>query len=60
MMNPIMDTIDVCVVIGANDVVNPDAGKTRAANLWYTCIEVDRAKTVFILKRSMASGFVNR
>ena len=24
-VNPIMDTVDVCIVIGANDVVNPDA-----------------------------------
>ena len=57
-VNPIMDTIDVCVVIGANDVVNPDARENEGSPIYgMPVIEVDRAKTVFILKRSMASGF---
>ena len=57
-VNPIMDTVDVCVVIGANDVVNPDARENEGSPIYgMPVIEVDRAKTVFILKRSMASGF---
>jgi NAD(P) transhydrogenase subunit beta len=53
-----MDTIDVCIVIGANDVVNPDAREDESSPIYgMPVIEVDRAKTVFVLKRSMASGF---
>ena len=57
-VNPSMDTIDVCIVIGANDVVNPDARENEGSPIYgMPVIEVDRAKTVFILKRSMAVGF---
>ena len=57
-VNPIMDTIDLCIVIGANDVVNPDAREDESSPIYgMPVIEVDRAKTVFVLKRSMASGF---
>ena len=49
---------DVCIVIGANDVVNPDAREDESSPIYgMPVIEVDRAKTVFVLKRSMASGF---
>ena len=57
-VNPIMDTIDVCIVIGANDVVNPDAKENEGSPIYgMPIIEVDRSKTIFVLKRSMASGF---
>ena len=57
-VNPIMETIDVCMVIGANDVVNPDAKDNEGSPIYgMPIIEVDNAKTVFVLKRSMASGF---
>jgi len=57
-VNPIMDTIDVCIVIGANDVVNPDAKENEGSPIYgMPIIEVDKAKTTFVLKRSMASGF---
>ena len=57
-VNPIMDTVDVCMVIGANDVVNPDAKENQGSPIYgMPIIEVDRAKTTFVLKRSMASGF---
>jgi NAD(P) transhydrogenase subunit beta len=57
-VNPIMETIDVCMVVGANDVVNPDAKENEGSPIYgMPIIEVDRAKTVFVLKRSMASGF---
>ena len=57
-VNPIMETIDVCMVIGANDVVNPDAKDNESSPIYgMPIIEVDNAKTVFVLKRSMASGF---
>ena len=57
-VNPIMETIDVCMVIGANDVVNPDAKENEGSPIYgMPIIEVDNSKTVFVLKRSMASGF---
>ena len=57
-VNPIMETVDVCMVIGANDVVNPDAKENEVSPIYgMPIIEVDNSKTVFVLKRSMASGF---
>ena len=57
-VNPVMETVDVCMVIGANDVVNPDAKENEGSPIYgMPIIETDRAKTVFVLKRSMASGF---
>jgi NAD(P) transhydrogenase subunit beta len=57
-VNRIMDTIDVCMVIGANDVVNPAAREEQGSPIYgMPIIEVDRAKTVIVLKRSMAPGF---
>ena len=57
-VNPIMETVDVCMVIGANDVVNPDAKDNEGSPIYgMPIIEVDNSKTVFVLKRSMASGF---
>ncbi len=57
-INPRMDGVDVAVVIGANDVVNPAARSDEASPIYgMPIIDVDRARTVFVLKRSMASGF---
>ena len=57
-VNPIIETIDVCMVIGANDVVNPDAKDNEDSPIYgMPIVEVDRSKTVIVLKRSMASGF---
>ncbi|MGC8738222.1 MAG: NAD(P)(+) transhydrogenase (Re/Si-specific) subunit beta [Candidatus Hydrogenedens sp.] len=57
-INPIIDTIDVCIVVGANDVVNPSAREDpKSAIYGMPIINVDYAKTCFVLKRSLASGF---
>ena len=57
-INPRMDSIDVAVVIGANDVVNPAAREDANSPIHgMPIIDVDRARTVFVLKRSMAAGF---
>ena len=57
-VNPRMPNIDVAVVIGANDVVNPSARNDEASPIYgMPIINVDHARTVFVLKRSMASGF---
>ena len=58
VINPIINTIDVAVVIGANDVVNPAARNDEGSPIYgMPIINVDYAKTVFVLKRSMATGF---
>jgi NAD(P) transhydrogenase subunit beta len=57
-INPRMSTVDVAVVIGANDVVNPAAREDKSSPIYgMPIIDVDKAQTVFVLKRSMASGF---
>ena len=57
-VNPIMDTVDVCMVIGANDVVNPAAREIESSPIYgMPIIDVDKARTVLVLKRSMAAGF---
>ncbi len=57
-INPRIGNIDVAVVIGANDVVNPAAREDENSPIHgMPIINVDQARTVFVLKRSMASGF---
>tara|TARA_B000000532_G_scaffold223797_1_gene200224 strand:- start:6284 stop:7672 length:1389 start_codon:yes stop_codon:yes gene_type:complete len=57
-VNPTMETIDVVIVIGANDVVNPSATEQPGSPIYgMPIIETHRAKTVIVLKRSMSSGF---
>jgi NAD(P) transhydrogenase subunit beta len=57
-INPTMDRVDVCLVIGANDVVNPAAREDKSSPIYgMPIIEADRAKTVIVMKRSMAAGF---
>jgi len=57
-VNPIMETVDVCIVIGANDVVNPAAREIKTSPIYgMPVINADKARTVIILKRSMAAGF---
>jgi len=57
-INPVMESVDVCMVIGANDVVNPAAKEDDTSPIYgMPIIETHRAKNVFVLKRTMASGF---
>ena len=57
-INPRIEHIDVALVIGANDVVNPAARQDENSPIYgMPIINVDQARTVFVLKRSMASGF---
>ena len=58
VINPTMPTVDIALVIGANDVVNPAAREEKSSPIYgMPIINVDQAHTVFVLKRSMASGF---
>ncbi len=57
-VNPLMPAVDVAMVIGANDVVNPAAREdTKSPIYGMPIINVDQARTVFVLKRSLAAGF---
>ncbi|HEU6447537.1 MAG TPA: NAD(P)(+) transhydrogenase (Re/Si-specific) subunit beta [Verrucomicrobiae bacterium] len=57
-INPSMDRVDVCLVIGANDVVNPAAREEKTSPIYgMPIIEADRCKTTIVMKRSMAAGF---
>lgn len=57
-INPTMDRVDVCLVIGANDVVNPAAREDKSSPIYgMPIIDADHAKTVIVMKRSMAAGF---
>ena len=57
-INPQMENIEIAIVIGANDVVNP-AAKTDPGSPIYgmPIIDVDKCRTVIILKRSLNPGF---
>ncbi len=55
---PDFPVTDVVLVIGANDVVNPAARSTPGSPLYgMPVLNVDQAKSVVVLKRSMAPGF---
>ncbi len=57
-INPTMETVDVCLVIGANDVVNPDAREDPNSPIaGMPIIDADKARTVVVVKRSLSPGF---
>jgi NAD(P) transhydrogenase subunit beta len=57
-INPDFPTTDVAVVIGANDVVNPDARDNPQSPIaGMPILEVDRAHSVVVLKRGKGKGF---
>ena len=57
-INPEMPQTDVCLVVGANDVVNPAARHEKSSPIFgMPIIDADKAKTVIAIKRSMNPGF---
>jgi len=56
--NPEFQTTDVALVVGANDVVNPAAKNSPGSPIYgMPILEVDQARNVVFLKRSMRPGF---
>lgn len=56
--NSTMDQIDVAIVLGANDVVNPLARTDPNSPIaGMPIIDVDKARTVVVIKRSLSPGF---
>ena len=57
-VNQTIDQVDVVLVIGANDVVNPLARTDPSSPIaGMPIIDVDKAKTIVIIKRSLSPGF---
>jgi H+-translocating NAD(P) transhydrogenase subunit beta len=57
-VNPTLEMVDVALVIGANDVVNPAARSDEGSPLYgMPVINVDKARTVIVFKRSLNPGF---
>merc|ERR1719353_2273729 len=59
-VNPDMDNVDVCLVIGANDITNKAACDTPGCPIYgMPVIEVWRAKKTIFFKRSMGGGYAD-
>ena len=57
-INPTLSEVDVAIVLGANDVVNPMARTAPDSPIaGMPIIDVDKAKTVIVIKRSLSPGF---
>ncbi len=56
-INSAMSQTDVVLVIGANDVVNPEAHNPKSAIAGMPIIDCDKARTCIIIKRSLSPGF---
>ncbi|HZO99204.1 MAG TPA: NAD(P)(+) transhydrogenase (Re/Si-specific) subunit beta [Terriglobia bacterium] len=57
-VNPEFPQTDVALIIGANDVTNPAARTDRSSPIYgMPILDVDKAKTVMVIKRSMNPGF---
>jgi NAD(P) transhydrogenase subunit beta len=56
--NELLPDTDVAIVVGANDVVNPMARDAKDTPIYgMPILDVDKAKTVIVIKRSLAPGF---
>ncbi len=57
-INPDFETTDVALILGANDVINPAARDDKTSPIYgMPILEVDKAETVMICKRSLGAGF---
>jgi NAD(P) transhydrogenase subunit beta len=56
-INPEFERADVALVVGANDVTNPAARRAGTPVSGMPILDVDHAKSVIVIKRSMATGY---
>jgi len=56
-INPEFDRCDVALVIGANDVTNPAARRPGSPVSGMPILDVDHAKSIIVIKRSMGRGY---
>jgi proton-translocating NAD(P)+ transhydrogenase subunit beta len=57
-INAEFETADVALIIGANDVVNPDARSNKASPIYgMPILNADKAKNVIVIKRGQGQGF---
>jgi NAD(P) transhydrogenase subunit beta len=56
-INPEFDRADVALVIGANDVTNPAARRPGSPVSGMPILDVDHAKSIVVIKRSMGKGY---
>ncbi len=57
-INPMFSEIDVAIVLGANDVVNPSAREEKSSPIYgMPILDVDKSRTVVVIKRSLSPGF---
>jgi len=57
-VNPNIEQVDLAIIIGANDVVNPAAREDNSSPIYgMPIIDVDKARTTIVLKRSMSPGY---
>ncbi|GMR06617.1 MAG: NAD(P)(+) transhydrogenase (Re/Si-specific) subunit beta [Gammaproteobacteria bacterium] len=57
-INPEFSTTDVALVVGANDVTNPAAKTDKSSPIYgMPILDVEKAKYVFVIKRSMRPGY---
>jgi NAD(P) transhydrogenase subunit beta len=57
-INPTFEQTDVSIVIGANDIVNPDARNDPTSPIaGMPILNVDQSRTVIVIKRSLSPGF---
>ncbi len=58
VVNPDFPATDVVLVLGANDVVNPQAKNDSSSPLYgMPVLDVQEARTVFVIKRGMSAGY---
>ena len=56
-INPTFESVDMSIVIGANDVVNPSAREANSPIAGMPILDVDKSRTVVVIKRSLSPGF---
>merc|ERR1719491_1216071 len=59
-VNPTIDDIDLCLIVGANDITNSAAQEVEGCSIWgMPVIEVWKSKKTIFLKRTMGGGYAD-